>query len=129
MQPEPIDPDDEDLEAKRKARALSLEAFIEDTFGEAPQAPDDPNALPSVAWIKANFKTKSAAIRHLVSRGFPVKTIARHLQLKYQHVRNVSTQTLKRGPNEDWRYDPNKHLNKINPLPLNFEDDDGNEVN
>lgn len=72
--------------------------------------------LPPLEWIKEQFKTKSAAIRFLVSRGFPNKVIAKHLGLKHQHVRNVATQTLKRGPNEDWRPKP-KAPTILDPKP------------
>ena len=67
------------------------------------EGPVDPNVLPGLAWLKSQFKTKSATIRYLViERGFPVNRVAKHLGLKYQHVRNVSTQQLKRGPNESF---------------------------
>ena len=57
--------------------------------------------MPSLEWIKANFKTKSAAIRYLGhTLGFDPKTIAHHLDINYQHAYNVLHQQLKRGPNE-----------------------------
>jgi hypothetical protein len=90
----------------------TLEQFLSTTFGEeAPRPssiegtavdPEDPTTLPSLGWIQANFKTKSAAIRFLVSRDFKVAEIATLLGVKYQHVRNVKVTELKRGPNEDW---------------------------
>jgi hypothetical protein len=58
--------------------------------------------LPSLGWVKRNFKTKSAAIRYLLSRQCSVKDISKLLDVKYQHVRNVKHTKLKRGPNEDW---------------------------
>lgn len=60
--------------------------------------------LPSLQVLKQQFKTKSAAIRHLYSLGHETKDIAKHLGLRYQHVRNVLHTELKRGPNEDWRF-------------------------
>jgi hypothetical protein len=98
----------------------SLEHFLHETFPEeAPPGghpPPEEGKLPSLAWIKANFKTKSAAIRWLVSRkrpnseepAFSVSSIAKLLGVKYQHVRNVKTTQLKRGPNEDWNLERRK---------------------
>ncbi len=63
------------------------------------------SGLPSIAFLKSNFKTKSAAIRHMNSLGYDVNTISKHLGIRYQHVRNVLTNELKRGPNEDFRLD------------------------
>lgn len=61
------------------------------------------DGLPSMEWLQDTFKTKSAIIRYLTSQGHEVKSISRHLGMRYQHVRNVAKSTLKRGPNEDWR--------------------------
>jgi hypothetical protein len=76
--------------------------FVKEMFGEEALAVPQPE-LPSMEWIKENYKTKSAAIRYLVHLGFNVNIISKHLGIKYQHVRNVATSPLKRGPNEDWR--------------------------
>lgn len=65
----------------------------------------DKPKMPSLAELKRTFKTKSAVIRHLHTEGFQVKDIAKHLGLRYQHVRNVLTTELKRGPNENFRID------------------------
>jgi|SRR5215831_17904741 len=78
----------------------SPEEFAKEFFGEADQPQP---GLPKLDWIKTNFKTKSAAIRYLINQGYKVNAIAKHLGVKYQHVRNVATTPLKRGPNEDWR--------------------------
>lgn len=88
----------------------TLEQFIQNLHGESPP---HPLGMPSVEWLKEQFDTKSAAIRYLVSEQcmqdlnrttpFEVKDIAKHLGLRYQHVRNVASSPLKRGPNEDWR--------------------------
>jgi DNA-binding NarL/FixJ family response regulator len=82
---------------------MSPEEFAREFFGVA----DKPqNGLPALDWLKEQFKTKSAVIRYLVSEGHAIKDIAKHLDMRYQHVRNVATSTLKRGPNEDWRPKP-----------------------
>lgn len=60
----------------------------------------DEKGMPPLDWIKANFKTKSGAIRYLHQRGFSAQDISKHLGIKYQHAYNVCNQHLKRGPNE-----------------------------
>jgi hypothetical protein len=80
----------------------SLEEFVNDMHGDHATA-KPVEGIPSVEWLQDTFKTKSAIIRYLVSQSHEVKTIAKHLGMRYQHVRNVATSTLKRGPNEDWR--------------------------
>lgn len=61
--------------------------------------------LPSLSELKKQFKTKSAVIRHLYTQGHSVKVIHKHLGIRYQHVRNVLTTELKRGPNEPFKID------------------------
>lgn len=80
----------------------NLGEFINEAHGDNTLSqPID--GMPSMEWLKDKFQTKSAIIRYLVSKGFEVKSIARHTGWRYQHVRNVSKNELKRGPNEDWR--------------------------
>lgn len=43
-----------------------------------------------------NLKTKSSVIRYLSGEGYSPSAIARFLGIRYQHVRNVLTQVLKR---------------------------------
>jgi DNA-binding NarL/FixJ family response regulator len=101
------DPELDDPSAAPKQEPESLADFLAETFGHSdigpepePQIPE--GQLPSIAWIRKNFKTKSAAIRYLINKGHSVKDIAALLNVKYQHVRNVKVTHLKRGPNEDW---------------------------
>lgn len=94
------------------------EEFAKEFFGEA-DIPQDDKGLPSLSWLKDQFKTKSATIRYLVNQGFETKDIAKHLGVRYQHVRNVATSPLKRGPNEDWR----KPLLPPHPKP-DFEEEE-----
>ena len=77
----------------------SLEDHIKALHGQ-PDQPQD--GLPSLEWLKSQFNTKSACIRYLVSKGFETKAIAKHMGVRYQMVRNVKTNPLKRGPNESW---------------------------
>jgi len=81
---------------------LAPEEFAKRFFGDgSPQIHQE--GLPSLEWLKSQFKTKSAAIRYLHNQGHPPKVISKHLGIKYQHARNVCITPLKRGPNEDWR--------------------------
>mgnify|MGYP003386027080 CR=1 FL=1 len=77
-----------------------LEAFVREMHGSA-EKPQD--GMPTREYLKEQFGTKSAAVRYLINQGFEVKAIAKHLDMRYQHVRYVATTELKRGPNEDWR--------------------------
>lgn len=43
------------------------------------------------------LSTKSAKIRFLDAAGYKRGTIATHLRIRYQHVRNVLTQPLKKA--------------------------------
>ncbi|SRR6266403_619611 len=96
--PRALEADDELNDSEHQ----SPEEFAKEFFGDSAQ-PQDDKGLPSLVWLKSQYKTKSAAIRYLVNQGFAIKDIAKHLGVKYQHVRNVATSKLKRGPNEDWR--------------------------
>lgn len=95
------------LEQQEEPKIPTLEEHIKEIHGQAdvPQ-----NGLPPLDWIKAQFQTKSAAIRYLVNQGFETKLIAKHLGVRYQMVRNVKVNPLKRGPNESWlpKNDPPK---------------------
>jgi len=90
-------------QSKTKQDDITLSEFIQ-TMHEPNYSPvgADKN-LPPREWLKEQFSTKSAAVRFLVNQGFEVKDIAKHLSMRYQHVRNVANTELKRGPNEDWR--------------------------
>lgn len=82
---------------------VTLSEFIQ-TMHEPNYSPIGADkGLPTLEWIKEQFSTKSAAVRYLVNQGHEVKDIAKHLNMRYQHVRNVANNPLKRGPNEDWR--------------------------
>lgn len=86
----------------------TMSQFVEEMFptteAELQEAPM--GQLPTLGFIKAKFKTKSAAIRYLNTRGIAVKEIAKFLGFRYQHVRNVLKNELKRGPNEDFTIKP-----------------------
>lgn len=102
----------EEDEAQHEEPDQDLAGFLREMHGESlesaddtnqERAEDDPNKLPSLGWLKDHFKTKSATIRYLtIERKFPVAQVAKHLGVKYQHVRNVTRQILKRGPNESF---------------------------
>lgn len=45
--------------------------------------------------LMKEHETKSAVIRYLASKGYKRADIARYMNIRYQHVRNVLTQPLK----------------------------------
>lgn len=90
--------DSDDQEKQSDVAQQSLDEFVKEMFQTTPQAEAD--GMPSLAWLKEQFKTKSAAIRYLHSKNFTVNQIHKHLGIRYQHVRNVLSTELKRGPNE-----------------------------
>ncbi len=69
---------------------------------EPKSTPDsDPNfnEMTPQELIKYFGGTKSSAIRGLHAHDYPVKHIAKMLNILYQHARNVTIRELKRGPN------------------------------
>ena len=79
-----------------------LASFVKAMHGDdAAGKPQE--GIPSMEYLREQFKTKSAIIRFLVNQGYSVVQIHKHTGWRYQHIRNVSTSPLKRGPNEDWR--------------------------
>jgi len=97
------DVDSEDYGKPVKEDDITLSEFVQ-TMHEPNYSPiGSEKGLPTLEWIKETFQSKSAAVRFLINQGHEVKDIAKHLNMKYQHVRNVATTPLKRGPNEDWR--------------------------
>lgn len=94
---------DEEIDKPEPKDDITLAEFIQTMHEPNYSAAESTLGLPSREWLKEQFSTKSAAIRYLVNQGFEVKDIAKHLNMRYQHVRNVSKTELKRGPNEDWR--------------------------
>lgn len=106
-----------------KTKVQTPEEFAREFFGEADKPQSD---MPPLAWLKEQYKTKSAAIRYLVNLGYAVKDISKHMDIKYQMVRNVAKNPLKRGPNEDWRpKDQRVPPSHRNPINLNGDNDDG----
>lgn len=94
---------DETFNKAKPKDDITLSEFIQ-TMHEPNYSPVGADkGLPTKEWLKEQFSTKSAAVRYLVNQGLEVKDIAKHLGMRYQHVRNVSKNELKRGPNEDWR--------------------------
>lgn len=92
----------EEDELQGKAHEPTIEQFVNEMHGEGTTStPID--GIETKEWLQDTFKTKSAIIRYLTSKNHSVKDIAKHLGMRYQHVRNVSKAELKRGPNEDWR--------------------------
>jgi len=113
----------EELDDELSQPEQTPEEFVKEFFGDTAK-PQDDKGLPSLQWLKDTFKTKSAAIRYLINQEFEVKDIAKHLGVRYQHVRNVATSPLKRGPNEDWR----KPLLPAPTPPTTEEEEDNDDV-
>lgn len=116
-----LDDDDEDRRRSKKERlnARQQEAFanslLQDIVGpEVPvmtevdktimelssQTNKDGQPVPPFHKLLEQYKTKSAIIRYLHMQGLSVKDISAYSGYRYQHVRNVLTTELKRGPNE-----------------------------
>jgi hypothetical protein len=93
---------EEDADVAAQLAEQDLRSFVEDMHGEG-SADIEQSGMPTREWLQEQFKTKSAIIRYLINQKYEVNAIAKHLGLRYQHVRNVATNDLKRGPNEDWR--------------------------
>jgi hypothetical protein len=91
---------------ERETKEPTMEEFVQAMHGTA-DVPQD--GMPTIKWLQDHFQTKSAIIRYLISKGYSVKDISKHTGFRYQMVRNVTTNPLKRGPNEDWRQ-PNPNL-------------------
>ena len=94
------EPKEDVLQDGERTPEPTMEEHIRELHGDAAQPQ---SGLPSKEWLKETFQTKSAAVRFLINQGHEIKLIAKHLDMRYQHVRNVATNPLKRGPNEDWR--------------------------
>ncbi len=84
-----------------KKKEETLDAFLGDMFQQTKTGEE--GGMPTLDWLKSKFRTKSAAIRYLHDQGHSVNEIRLHLNLRYQHVRNVLKTQLKRGPNEDFK--------------------------
>src|SRR5690606_31652784 len=96
------DPDLERAQDLSHMEPKDLDQFLVEQFGTTTL---EENGMPSLDWLRSKLKTKSACIRYLHYKGFKIKDIAKHLGLRYQHVRNVLTTELKRGPNEPFKID------------------------
>jgi hypothetical protein len=81
----------------------TLDQFLVEQFEESKTGNE--LGMPPLKWLKEQFQTKSARIRYLHAQNFKVKDIAKHLNIRYQHVRNVLSTELKRGPNENFKID------------------------
>lgn len=92
----------EDADLLKRLSPETLDSFLAEQFQTTTQ---EENGMPPLSWLKEKLKTKSAVIRYLHHKGFSVNQIHKHLGIRYQHVRNVLTTELKRGPNEPFKID------------------------
>ena len=102
--------DDDDLTEEERQQQALADMLAQDLATKPvdvePFRLEDGTTLPPLEILKETYKTKSAVIRYLSSLGANVKEISAYTGIRYQHVRNVVTTPLKRGPNEDWRPKP-----------------------
>ncbi len=98
---------------QRSSPKPTLDDFLIEVHGESSHS-----NMPTIQWLKDTFKTKSARIRYLYQAGHTLKEIQQHLQLRPQHVRNVLTTALKRGPNEGFNLSDGQVTSSINQVPL-----------
>ena len=104
---------------------VTLDEFLGEQFQTSTK---ESNGMPPLDWLKSKLKTKSAAIRYLHHKKFTVNQISKHLGLRYQHVRNVLTTELKRGPNEPFKIDDYAAPGVTSHLdPTNEEDNDAED--
>jgi hypothetical protein len=90
-------------------KLLHDDEVITETHAEDQQAATTEVVAPTMApkiegtqvELIAKYGNKSGAIRALNSQGFKTADIARALDIRYQHVRNVLTQPLKRVIKEE----------------------------
>ena len=57
--------------------------------------------VPVITYDPKDYSTKSAAIRDLTSKGFSRSEIAKVMNIRYQHVRNVLITPLMRDQKKD----------------------------
>ncbi|KAH0543598.1 hypothetical protein GP486_008563 [Trichoglossum hirsutum] len=76
-----------------------LNDFLKEQFNVTDETLE--GEIPSNAWLEEHFQTKSARIRYLYTEhSMQVKEISKKLSIRYQMVRNILTNELKRGPAE-----------------------------
>jgi hypothetical protein len=111
--------DDEEDEITERTDTIapgpqSIESVVTELFGTTTYQ-HEKGKLPPIEWLRSKFATKSAIIRFLYEEGHEPKVIAKTYGLKYQHVRNVLTNELKRGPNEPFRLDDHYNIKLTAP--------------
>lgn len=109
-------------DAERPNDDVPLEQFVQEMHGTSVPTQDG-KTFPTKEWLQTQFETKSAIIRYLVNQGFEIKDIAKQYGFRYQMVRNIATNRLKRGPNEDWRKPLLENNNIPNPKDFKPVDD------
>jgi hypothetical protein len=87
----------------RKNQAEAVEVETPETEVEAPTtAPTKAEYVNPIVkagfdldTLREQYTTKSAVIRFLGQRGYATKDIAKFMDIRYQHARNVLTQKMK----------------------------------
>lgn len=82
----------------------SIQDFLQNELGiklDEGEKIEQEGAVPSPGKLQELFGTKSARIRYLyTTHGMSVNEISKYLNIRYQMVRNILTNELKRGPSE-----------------------------
>lgn len=80
--------------AKNNVATIAADEVASDVAGEVANVVA---TAPTYDELLASLKTKSAMIRKLHADGWTRSKIAAFMQIRYQHVRNVLTQPLKKN--------------------------------
>lgn len=94
---------DDEVTEQQPPTKQTMNDFLGEVFQDSIIPNTDPlgKQIPSPLELQTQFTTKSARIRYLyVEYGMEVKAISAYLHIRYQMVRNILTNELKRGPNE-----------------------------
>lgn len=81
----------------KKAEAVVEQSAVESTM----ESGGDVNPIVAAGFdldkLREEHKTKSGVIRSLAGEGFATKHIAKFMDIRYQHVRNVLVTPLKKA--------------------------------
>ncbi len=86
----------DEAEARKAEKQMATKISNVDKPERVKQVAD--NTLPAIKDLQLPvFSTKSEKIRWLTAAGYTRSQIAEHMQLRYQHVRNIQLQVPKKG--------------------------------
>jgi hypothetical protein len=79
---------------------MMMNAFVNETAAAILAIPAKNDAVPTASELIAKYGTKSSAIRAMHAEGMERGKIAKLLNIKYQHVRNVLITPVKKAGNK-----------------------------